>query len=411
MAQATYVAKTRDALGQSATRTIQAENVNKAKEKLRSQGLVVLEISEKRTFDLVGSVNKFLAGFSGVKLKELTVFSRQFATMINAGVSMVRALSIMIDQTEGKKLKATVMQIKDEVEQGTSLSDAMKKHDRVFNKLFVSMVRAGETGGVLDQVLARLATFMEEQGKLISQVKSAMTYPVAVGVLAMLVLYFLLTFILPIFKDMFANLGGGAALPGFTQFLIDVSDILRTKFYVPIIVIGGIVYGYKQFVRTPWGRSFMDSIFLKMPLFGPLNRKVAVSRFTRTLGTLLKSGVPLITALEITEDTCGNIHIAKAIGSVRSAVREGEGMVRPLEKSGVFPAMVTQMISIGEETGAIDEMLNRIADFYDIEVTNTVKALSSLLEPLMMVVIAALVGSIIIGMYLPMFTLLSNIKA
>ena len=269
------------------------------------------------------------------------------------------------------------------------------------------MVRAGETGGVLDEVLNRLAAFLEAQAKLTAQIKGAMTYPVVVLVIAVAIFFFLLTFVLPIFKEMFDSMN--AQLPAFTQMLINMSNAVRTSWYLVFGGIGGGIFAFIKFIKTPPGRIWWDNVKLKAPVFGPLTRKVAVARFTRTLGTLLRSGVPLIGSLEIVQDTAGNIHISNALGKVISAVKEGETMTKPLVQTKVFPPMVTQMISIGEETGAIDDMLTRIADFYDNEVETAVKALTSLLEPLMMVLIGGMVGSIIIGMYLPMFSIIGAI--
>ena len=261
---------------------------------------------------------------------------------------------------------------------------------------------------MLDEVLDRLAFFLENNARLIGQLKSAMTYPVVVGAIASLIFVFLLYFVIPIFKEMFDSMG--VDLPWFTQMLINMSNIVKDTWYLVLGGVGGSIYGLIAFIKTPFGRSWFDNVMLKAPIFGNIIRKVAVARFTRTLGTLLRSGVPLMTALEITEDTAGNVHIARGIAQVREAVSEGEGMTKPLEQTKLFPPMVTQMIAIGEESGNIDAMLSKVADFYDEEVEQAVKALTSLLEPIMMVGIGGMVGSIIIGMYLPMFSVISAIQ-
>lgn len=406
---AVFVAKVRDSKGQAVTKQIEATNITEVRGKLKEQGLFPMEISQKAEGgNLMDAISKKMEDRKKVKLKDLTIFSRQFATMINAGVSLVRTLNILAEQTTNPKFRKCISEIRGKVEEGNSLSDALKDYPKVFQKLYVSMVRAGETGGVLDEVLNRLAGFLEKQAKLEGQIKSAMVYPLVVLVVATAIFFFLLTFVLPIFKEMFDSMN--AELPAFTQMLINMSTLVRTK---GIFVFGGIalsIWSFKRFINTPYGRKWFDGVMLKAPVFGPLLRKTAVARFTRTLGTLLRSGVPLMQALEIVQDTSGNILVGEAIAKVREAVREGEGLTKKLEETGIFPAMVTQMISIGEETGAMDEMLNRIADFYDNEVEEAVKALTSLLEPLMMVGIGGMVGSIIIGMYLPMFSVIGAIQ-
>jgi type IV pilus assembly protein PilC len=406
---AVFVAKVRDSKGQSVTKEIEATNITEVRGKLKEQGLFPMEISQKaQNASLIDTIKKRMEENKKVKLKDLTIFSRQFSTMINAGVSLVRTLNILADQATNPRFKQCISEIRTKVEEGNSLSDALRDYPRIFQKLYVSMVKAGETGGVLDEVLDRLATFLEKQAKLEGQIKSAMVYPVVVLVIATAIFFFLLTFVLPIFKDMFDSMN--AELPAFTQMLINMSTIVRSKGIFVLLGIGGSVWSFKRFINTPFGRRWFDGVMLKAPVFGPLLRKTAVARFTRTLGTLLRSGVPLMQALEIVQDTAGNVLVAEAIAKVREAVREGEGLTKKLEETGIFPPMVTQMIAIGEETGAMDDMLSRIADFYDNEVEEAVKALTSLLEPLMMVGIGGMVGSIIIGMYLPMFSIIGAIQ-
>lgn len=406
---AVFIAKVRDARGQSVTKEIEAASLPEVRAKLKEQGLFSTEITQKESQgSLLDVISKKIEDRKGVKLKDLTIFSRQFATMINAGVSLVRTLNILADQATNPKFKKSISEIRAKVEEGNSLSDALRDYPRIFQKLYVSMVKAGETGGVLDEVLERLATFLEKQAKLQGQIKSAMVYPVVVLVIAVAIFLFLLTFVLPIFDTMFKSMN--AELPAFTQLLINMSGLVRTQGPIVFLSIGGAGWGFKKFINTPAGRKWFDGVMLKAPVFGPLIRKSSVARFTRTLGTLLRSGVPLMGALEIVQDTSGNIHVAEAISKVRDSVREGEGLTKKLEETKIFPPMVTQMIAIGEETGALDDMLSRIADFYDNEVEEAVKALTSLLEPLMMVLIGGMVGSIIIGMYLPMFSIIGAIQ-
>ncbi|MFN8670978.1 MAG: type II secretion system F family protein [Candidatus Sericytochromatia bacterium] len=404
-----FVAKVRDAKGTSTVKEVEATNINEVRAKLKEQGFFTTEITQKEASGGLLSV----LGFGKkkgpkVKLKELTVFSRQFATMINAGVSLVRTLNILADQATNAGFKQVIGEIRGKVEEGNSLSDSLKDYPKVFQKLYTSMVKAGETGGVLDEVLERLATFLEKQAKLQGQIKSAMVYPIVVLVIATVIFIFLLTFVLPIFDEMFKSMN--AKLPAFTQLLINMSGMVRNYGLYVGAACYGIFWSLKKFINTPKGRAEFDKFMLKTPIFGSLIRKAAVARFTRTLGTLLRSGVPLMGALEIVQDTSGNTVIAEAISKVRDAVREGEGLTKKLEETAVFPPMVTQMIAIGEETGAMDDMLSRIADFYDNEVEDAVKALTSLLEPIMMVGIGGMVGSIIIGMYLPMFSVISAIQ-
>jgi type IV pilus assembly protein PilC len=414
----TFEVKVKDKKGKVYFKTLSADTADAAKQKMKGGGYTVVGIKEKGGAgggaksaagggDIMAKFNQMME--PKVKLKDLTVFSRQFATMINAGVSMVRSLGILSEQTESKRLQRALTAIKDQVEQGQPLSDSMAKYPDIFNNLYTGMVKAGEAGGVLDGVLGRVATFLENQNRLNSQIKGAMAYPMTVGVFALLVSFVMLKFIVPMFAGMFEQMG--AKLPAFTQMLVDISNFMSTPpFLLVIVAIGGMGYGFIAYRNTPKGRFLTDKMFLKAPVFGDLLRKVAVARFSRTLGTLLKSGVPLMGALEIVRDSIGNTVVAAAMEDIRISVSEGEGLCKPLDKAKVFPPMVTQMVSIGEETGAIDAMLEKIADFYDEEVETAVHALTSMLEPLMMVLIGGIVGSIIIGMYLPIFDIVNKIK-
>ncbi|MBO9541160.1 type II secretion system F family protein [bacterium] len=416
-----YQCKVRDHRGEAFMKVMNGDSAADVRNKLREMGyMVVTPVTEKRENKLAGSLkggnNKFLdqlnnilANSGKVKLTDLTIFTRQFATMINAGVAMVRALNILEEQTLNPKLRKVILDLKARVEAGNSLSDCMSRHPRVFDRLFVGMIRAGEAGGVLDQVLLRVAGFIEANSKLQAQVKSAMTYPVVILIMAVVIFVVMLVFILPVFANMFEQMN--AKLPAYTQFLIDMSNTARGPVGLMVAVTAfAIGWAIKTWGATDQGKHFIDKHILNVPIFGVLAQKIAVARFTRTLGTLLKSGVPLLSALEIVRDSSGNAIVSGAVEDVRQAVREGEGIARPLERAAVFPPMVTQMISIGEETGAVDSMLEKVADFYDDEVEQAVKSLTSLLEPLMMVLIAVLVGSLVIGMYLPVFTIINQIK-
>lgn len=417
-----YQCKVRDHRGEAFIKTMNGNNASEVRDRLREMGyMIVTPVLEKKVslletlqkangnLKLVDQLNEMLAGSGKVKLADLTIFSRQFATMINSGVAMVRALHILSEQTPNPKLRKIILDIKLRVEAGNSLSDSMSRHSTVFDKLFVGMVRAGEAGGVLDEVLLRVATFQESSNKLQQQVKSAMTYPIVVGVMAIGIFFAMLIFILPVFANMFAQMN--AKLPAYTQMLIDLSNVVRGPIGLAgAAFVSAFVWLFKRWAATDHGRHTLDKHVLNMPIIGPVTQKIAVSRFTRTLGTLIKSGVPLLNALEIVRDSAGNTVVSGAVEDVRQAVREGEGMTRPLEKADIFPPMVTQMISIGEETGAMDAMLIKVADFYDEEVEAAVKSMTSLLEPLMMSGIGILVGSIVVGMYLPIFTIMNQIK-
>jgi type IV pilus assembly protein PilC len=336
--------------------------------------------------------------------------ARQLATMIASGLSLLRALYILEDQTTSKKLKATIAAVRQDVEVGTSLSVAMGKHPRVFSDLFVSMVRAGEVGGNLEEVLERVAVQLEKDDNLRRTVKSAMVYPIMIGAFAILILVAMILFIIPIFKKMFDDLGG--KLPALTQFMIDLSDAARSRWYLFLLAGAAIVYGFKRWKRSKVGRLQWDTFKLRFPMqIGDIVRKIAVARFTRTLGTLTASGVPILQALDITARTAGNRVISDPMDRVVERVKEGESLAVPLATLGVFPMMVTQMVAVGEETGALDSMLHKIADFYDDEVAAKLKALTSILEPLMMIVIGAIVGLVVIAMYLPLFSIIKTIGA
>jgi type IV pilus assembly protein PilC len=344
-----------------------------------------------------------------VKDKDIVVFTRQFATMIDAGLPLVQALDILSTQVENKMLAKTLSVIKGDVEAGSTYADALKKHPRVFSELYANMVAAGESGGILDTILNRLATYIEKAMKLKKKVKGAMIYPIVVSTIAVAVIAIIMIFVVPTFSKMFAQMGGTLPLP--TLFVMKTSNFLAGigGLLVLMCIVGFFVF-MRQFRKTEKGKAATDRIFLRLPIFGILLRKVAVAKFTRTLGTLVSSGVPILDGLEITAKTAGNKIIEYAVMDVRQAVTEGKTLAEPLMKAGVFPPMVTHMISVGESTGALDAMLTKIADFYDDEVDSAVSNLTSMMEPLLMVFLGGAVGFIVVAMYLPIFKLITLIK-
>jgi len=402
----TFAYKVRDRGGRLVSGTLEAENQTVVASKLREMGFAPVAIQEEK--QSVGKKEIRLPWKSGVKAKDLAVFSRQFATMINSGLSLLRALNILADQTENKKLAQVIADVRAEVEKGSSLSAALGKHPKVFTKLYVSMVKAGEIGGVLDSVLLRLAETIENQVALRQKIKSAMTYPVVVFCLVLLILAAMLIFVVPMFKNLYKDLGG--TLPAPTRLLIGASDLVKHLWFVIAPMAGGGVYALKRWVATDKGRAVWDALKLRAPVFGGLVHKTALSRFTRTLSVLLKSGVPILQSLEIVKDTVGNAVVSTAIVDVQSSVKEGESIAKPLERHAVFPPMVVQMIAVGEETGALDTMLSKVADFYDQEIEATVEALTSLIEPILIAVMGGVVGSMVVALYMPMFNIINLIK-
>ena len=374
--------------------------------RLRSQGLVPIQISKESKVHLKKEI-RILP--QKVKLKDLAIFSRQFATMINSGLSMLRALNILGEQTENPLLAETTRALRDDVERGSSLSGAMSKHPKVFSQLYVSMVKAGETGGQLDTILTRVADTFEADYKLRQKVKSAMTYPVIVAGIAGILVIIMLLFVVPTFATMFDDLGGKLPLP--TQILVTASE--QAKIIVPLAVIAmiGATIGYKRMrLKSAEFRLRADKIKLRIPVFGELFRKVALSRFTRTLGLLLRAGVPVLQALDIVAGATGNEVLARAALSVKDSVKSGESMSAPLQDIDIFPPMVVQMINVGEDTGALDAMLDKISDFYDQEIESMTESLTALIEPIMIAVLGGIVGGMVIALYMPMFKIYELIK-
>jgi len=333
--------------------------------------------------------------------KDLVVFTRQFSTMIDAGLPLVQGLTILAEQSENPTFKAILKEITKDVEGGSTLAEAMKKHPKIFDSLFVNLVAAGEVGGILDTILRRLAQFIEKAEKLKSQIKGAMTYPIVVMAIAIVVIAVILVFVIPVFEDMFKSFG--SALPTPTQIVVNMSRFLKGNIHWVIIALGALIYAFKRYRDTPSGRKQTDSLFLKLPIFGQLLKKTAVARFTRTLGTMISSGVPILDALEIVAKTAGNMVIEEIIYEVRGSIAEGQTIAEPLSENDIFPGMVIQMIAVGEATGALDSMLEKIADFYDEEVDAAVAALTSMLEPLLMLFLGGAIGGLVIAMYLPIF--------
>lgn len=405
----TFVYEARDATGQLRKDTIEAANLRAATQRLQEQRMTVIQIKAKAAGAGADGLAGLLSRMKKVDEQALTVFSRQFATMINAGLAMVRCLDILSEQTEDKKLRETLIQVRRDVEGGSTLSNSLAKHPTVFSMLYISMVKAGEMGGVLDEVLERLAGFMEKDFALKKKVKSALTYPVVILLMATGIVFFLVTYILPTFVALFE--GMSLALPLPTQILIAVTKGARNPaVMIPLFIllcVGGFMVG--QYIKTPAGRKQYDMMRLNIPVFGLLNRKVAISRFCRTLGTLLSSGVPIMQALEIVGRASGNEIIAMTVTKVRESIREGESIASPLGASGMFPPMVTQMVAVGEETGNLDAMLSKIADFYDTEVEYMLASLTSMLEPIMIVGMGGIVGFIVISVFLPLYQLIGNI--
>jgi type IV pilus assembly protein PilC len=403
MATFAYVGRTRS--GAVKKGELSAKTRDEAVDQLRKQNVVVTSLDEKKGG---GGFNLSLG--SGLTDKDLVVFTRQFGTMINAGLPLVQCLEILSTQSENKVLRETVGEVKTQVEAGSTFSDALRKHPKVFDDLYVNMVHAGEVGGLLDAILTRLAKHIEKAMKLKGQIKSAMVYPAAILGVAVIVIAVLMIWVIPIFAKMFNEMSGGKmGLPGPTQLVIDVSNVFQSYWYLMAGVIFGAVFAIKKYYRTTQGRMVIDKLLLKAPVVGDLIRKASVAKFTRTLGTLLSSGVPLLEGLSICAKTSGNKVIEETLMNARVSISGGKTIADPLASSGVFPKMVTHMIAVGESTGALDAMLGKIADFYEDEVDQAVATLTSMLEPMMMVFLGIVIGFIVIAMYLPIFQMASAI--
>ncbi|HAF08095.1 MAG: type II secretion system F family protein [bacterium] len=398
MAKFKYKAKGKD--GKIKEDKIEAPNKQKAEQILKAQGYQIISLS----IDW-GSIE---IGGGGIPTKVVSIFTRQFSTMIGAGLPLMQCLRILHEQTENKAFKKVLSEMISDVESGLTLADAMKKHKKAFSDLYVNMVRAGEEGGALETILSRLATYLEKNEALTRKIKGAMIYPTIISIVMVIAVAVMLIFVIPIFAGMFTSFGGTLPLP--TAILVNLSNFLRKNILFLIIAIVIIIVAVKSFQNTPQGRLFFDKLALAAPVFGDLQRKQVVARFSRTLATLLSSGVNIISALETTAKTAGNVVVEAAILKARTAIQEGESISLPLSKEKVFPPMVVQMIRIGEETGGLETMLIKVADFYDEEVDAAVEALMSALEPLIMVVLAVVVGGMMVAMYLPMFKMITLVS-
>jgi type IV pilus assembly protein PilC len=412
-----------DAQGQQVSDYIDAASQSEAITQLRGRGLFPTSVKEQaRSTKSKGAakaggakskdlkINIPFLEKKTIKSKTLMIFTRQLATLIDAGLPLLRGLTVLAKQEPDPVLKKTIGQLAEAVQGGGTFSDGLTGHPRIFNKLYINMVKAGELGGVLEVVLNRLAEFQEKAQKVKGKVQSAMMYPAIVMVIAIIIMGFLLVFIVPKFEQIFADMLGGKPLPLLTQIVVGASRGIQQNILFIIGGVIGLVFGVKWFASTPKGSVLLDQFMLKAPLFGDLTRKNAISRFTRTLGTLVTSGVPILQALNITKETAGNAVISTAISRIHDAVKEGESIVRPMDASGVFPAMVISMVDVGEETGQLPEMLLKVADLYDDEVDNAVAGLTSLMEPIMIVFLAVVVGSIVIALFLPLIGIISGMQ-
>ena len=397
MATFTYTARAFN--GDLRTATIDASSRDDVIAQLRKQRLSVVKIDQDATKKI---------GRGSIKTRDVVIFTRQFSTMINSGLPLVQALTILAEQTDNKALAEVTRKVVFDVESGNTVADALSKHPRAFTNLYVNMVAAGEAGGILDTILLRLATFLEKNDALVRKVKGAMIYPTVIMSVAAIAVVVLLIFVIPVFAGMFASAGQALPLP--TRIVIGASGFLRRYWWVigAVVVIGG--YMFKKYYATPPGKLVIDRLMLRMPVLGDVLRKSAVSRFTRTLGTLISSGVSILEGLEITAKTAGNRVIQDAIMQSRSSIAGGDTIAQPLQKSKVFPPMVISMIAVGEQTGGLDEMLSKIADFYDEEVDAAVSNLLSLLEPIMIVFLGVVVGGMVVAMYLPIFDMVNAVQ-
>ncbi len=400
-----YVAKNKT--GQTVKGNVEASDKKAAMNVLREKSLLILKLEKDKGKSLLFSFSSS-SRIQRIKLEELVVFTRQMTTLTSAGITIVSALDTLAEQSENPTFSKYLWEIKEAVNTGASLSEAMGKYSKVFSEYFVNMVRAGESSGMLDEVLERVATYLEKTNALQKKIKSAMIYPFIVSLMAIIITLVMIIKVIPVFKDMFSSFG--AALPGPTQFLINLSDGVRESFLLYMVLIGIFTVAIKWYASTPKGKLVVDMLKLRAPVFGTLLKKVAVSKFTRTLSTLVKSGVPILSALEIVSKTSGNRVIELEISKVRVSVQEGESIATPLEKSGIFPPLVTKMISVGEKSGELENMLSKISDFYDEQVDTAVDGLTSLIEPLIIAFLGIVIGGIVLCMFLPIFKMSSLIS-
>ncbi len=404
----TFVYKARDASGKLISGTLEGDSETQVAESLRRMGYVVNSITSEKGTGLQMKIGSGSKRRKRVKSGELVIFTRQFATMINAGLPLARCLGVMSQQTPNPGMEATIEDVLHDVEGGLALSNAMAKHPKVFNTLYVSMVKAGETGGILDEVLTNIAENLEKNEEIKSKIKSAMAYPVLMFFMSIILVIVMLVFIVPVFTGMFAQLGGQLPLP--TQILVTLSALISSTWWfgIPLTILA--IYGIRRSLSIPAVRFKWDTFKLKIPVVGPVVKQQSVSRFARTLGTLSSAGVPILEALDVVENTVGNALISSEVAKISLGVKEGQTIAQPLGKIKVFPPMVVQMVAVGEESGAMDTMLIKVAEFYDKEVATTIEGLSSILEPVMLIGVGLVIGGILISLYLPMFKLASLIK-
>src|SRR5215470_3999380 len=401
----TYTFKGRNRLNEIVVGERVAANRQSLEMMLRREQVILTSAREKGR-----EISLPKIGREKVKHKDLALFTRQFSVMLDAGLPLVQCLEILGQQQDNKVFQKVIFQTRADVESGMTLADAMSKHPRVFESLYTNMVAAGETGGILDIILQRLSTYLEKMVKLKSDVKSALIYPVAVVVIAIIVISVIMLVVIPAFKNIFEGLlGPGERLPWLTEVIVTISQFMAGYWWLIALVIGIVVFALKAWYKTDKGQHFIDKIQLKLPIFGVILQKIAIARFSRTLSTLLSSGVPILESLEITARTAGNIIVTEAIQKVRAGIEQGQTFVEPLKSSGVFPIMVSQMIGVGEQTGALDAMLSKIADFYEQEVDAAIANLLSLMEPAMILFLGVTIGTIVIAMYLPLFTLIGKL--
>jgi len=394
----------RDANGQTRSGKVEAPNAEELRKRLQAEGLQVLEVTEDRKAPRVPA-----GGYGRVKLTDLAIFARQFSTMLDAGVSLIRCLDVLQAQTNNARLRKILMDLSARVESGESLSRSMARHPKAFSQLIIGLIRAGEVGGVLEESLQRIAGFLEKDVELRRKIRSAMTYPVIVLLAAIGIVIFLVSWLVPQFAQLFKELGI-ENLPAPTQFLVDLSALFTQRWYVVIIAVVAILIAYKLFVSTRVGRRVADRVKLRVPVFGPLHHKIVMARFSRTMGTLLASGVPILQAMETVAGVVGNSVVSDAVIESRARIREGEKIADPLQRSKMFPPMVVHMVSVGEESGSLDHMLNKIADFYENEVEMTIATLTAAIEPVMIVLLGIIVLFIVISMFLPMIEVISNLS-
>ncbi|HUB67111.1 MAG TPA: type II secretion system F family protein [Candidatus Methylacidiphilales bacterium] len=402
-----------DARGKQANGIVEAADQNEAIAQIRQLGFYPQRLDETKETAAgpEGKKTKSRRNTGRVKMRILTTFTRQLATLIDAGLPLLRSLKTLAQQERNPVMRKTMAYLGESVEGGSTFSEALTQHPYIFNKLYINMVKAGELGGVLEIVLARLAEFQEKAQKIKGKVISAMVYPIVVLSIALLIMTFLLIFIVPKFQQIFHDALPGVPLPGITVFVIDLSQIFLHQWYYIFGGIGLAIVSYKLFAATALGQSVIDRILLRLPVFGDLVQKTSIARFSRTLGTLISSGVPILQALNITRETAGNYVVANAISKIHDSVKEGESVVGPMESSGIFPPMVTSMVQVGEETGQLPDMLIKVADVYEGEVDNVVAALTSILEPIMIVLLAVIVGTIVLALFLPMIKIISGLSA